>query len=37
MRAALTEEFGGIDGVNLGERPDPVPAAGQVLVRHPRA
>jgi NADPH:quinone reductase len=33
MRAALAEEFGGIDGVKLGERPDPVPAAGQVLVR----
>jgi len=32
MRAALAEEFGGIDGVKLGERPDPVPAAGQVLV-----
>ena len=33
MRAALAEEFGGIDGVKLGERPVPVPAAGQVLVR----
>ena len=33
MRAALAEEFGGIDGVKPGERPDPVPAAGQVLVR----
>ena len=33
MRAALAEEFGGIDGVKLGERPDPVPAAGQVPVR----
>ena len=33
MRAALAKEFGGIDGVKLGERPDPVPAAGQVLVR----
>jgi NADPH:quinone reductase len=33
MRAALAEELGGIDSVKLGERPDPVPAAGQVLVR----
>ena len=33
MRVALAEEFGGIDGVKPGERPDPVPAAGQVLVR----
>ena len=33
MRVALAEEFGGIDRVKLGERPDPVPAAGQVLVR----
>jgi NADPH2:quinone reductase len=33
MRAALAEEFGGIGGVKLGERPDPLPAAGQVLVR----
>jgi NADPH2:quinone reductase len=33
MRAALAEEFGGVDSVKLGERPDPVPAAGQVLVR----
>jgi NADPH:quinone reductase len=33
MRVALAEEFGGIDGVKLGERPDPVPASGQVLVR----
>ena len=27
MRVALAEEFAGIDGVKLGERPDPVPAA----------
>jgi NADPH:quinone reductase len=33
MRAALAEEFGGIDGVRLGERPDPACGAGQVLVR----
>ncbi len=33
MRVALAEEFSGIDGVKLSERPDPVPAAGQVLVR----
>ena len=33
MRVALSEELGGIDGVELGERPDPAPAAGQVLVR----
>src|ERR1700751_2266238 len=32
MRVALAEEFGGIDGVKLGEQPDLVPAAGQVLV-----
>ena len=33
MRVALVAELGGIDRVELGERPDPVPAAGQVLVR----
>lgn len=33
MRVALAEELDGIDSVELGERPDPVPAAGQVLVR----
>jgi NADPH:quinone reductase-like Zn-dependent oxidoreductase len=33
MRAALAAEFGGIESVRLGERPDPVPAAGQVVVR----
>jgi len=33
MRAALAWELGGIDRVELGERPDPVPEAGQVLVR----
>jgi NADPH:quinone reductase len=33
MRAAVAAELGGVGGVELGERPDPVPAAGQVLVR----
>ena len=33
MRAALAEELNGIDCVRLGERPDPSPAEGQVLVR----
>jgi len=33
MRAALAEEFGGIDSVRLGERPEPVADAGQVLIR----
>jgi len=33
MRAALAAELRGIDGVELGERPDPVPAADQVLIR----
>ena len=33
MRVALAEELGGIDRVELGDRPDPVPAAGQALVR----
>jgi NADPH:quinone reductase-like Zn-dependent oxidoreductase len=33
MRVALAEELDGIDRVELGERPDPVPAAGQALVR----
>jgi NADPH:quinone reductase-like Zn-dependent oxidoreductase len=33
MRAALAEELGGIGRVELGERPDPVPGAEQVLVR----
>lgn len=33
MRVALAEELGGIDSVTLRERPDPVPAAGQALVR----
>ena len=33
MRVALAEELGGIDSVELGERPTPAPAAGQALVR----
>ncbi len=33
MRVALAEELGGIDSVELGERPDPAPATGQALVR----
>jgi NADPH2:quinone reductase len=33
MRAALAEELAGIDSVRLGDLPDPVPAAGEVLVR----
>ena len=33
MQAALARELGGIDSVELGERPQPVPGTGQVLVR----
>src|SRR5215831_14128930 len=33
MRAALARQLSGIDRVELGELPDPVPAAGQALVR----
>ena len=33
MRAALAKELTGIDRVELGDRPDPVPGAGQVLIR----
>ncbi len=33
MRVALAEELGGIGSVELGERPDPAPSAGQALVR----
>jgi NADPH2:quinone reductase len=33
MRVALAEELGGIDSVELRERPHPTPAAGQALVR----
>jgi NADPH:quinone reductase len=33
VRVALAQQLGGIDSVELGELPDPVPAAGQALVR----
>jgi NADPH2:quinone reductase len=33
MRVALVRRFGGIEDVEPGELPDPVPAAGQALVR----
>jgi NADPH:quinone reductase-like Zn-dependent oxidoreductase len=33
MRVALVRELGGIGSVELRERPDPTPAAGQVVVR----
>jgi len=33
MRAALVRELGGIGRVELRERPDPTPTAGQVVVR----
>ena len=33
MRVALAQQLGGIGSVKLGELPDPVPAAGQALVR----
>lgn len=33
MRVALARQLGGIDRVELGELPDPAPAAGQALVR----
>ena len=33
MRVALAEKLGGIDSVELGDRPDPAPGAGQVLIR----
>jgi len=33
MRVALAEEPGGIGSVDLGERPEPAPGAGQALVR----
>ena len=33
MRAAYYEAFGGPESLQLGDRPDPVPQAGQMLVR----
>jgi len=33
MRAAYYEAFGGPENLQVGERPDPVPDAGQMLVR----
>ena len=33
MRAALAQQLNGIDSVELGDLPDPVPAAGQALIR----
>ena len=33
MRVALAEQLDGVDSVKLSQLPDPVPAAGQVLVR----
>jgi NADPH:quinone reductase-like Zn-dependent oxidoreductase len=33
MRVAQTLEFGGIDSLELGELPNPAPAAGQALIR----
>jgi len=33
MRVAHVRQLGGIDGVELAERPDPVPEAGQALIR----
>jgi D-arabinose 1-dehydrogenase-like Zn-dependent alcohol dehydrogenase len=33
MRVALARRLNGIDSVELGEWPDPIPASGQVLVR----
>src|SRR6476469_11017591 len=33
MRVALVRELGGIGSVELRERPDPTPTAGQVVVR----
>lgn len=33
MRVALAQKLDGIDSVELGELPDPEPAAGQALVR----
>jgi NADPH:quinone reductase-like Zn-dependent oxidoreductase len=33
VRAIVQDEYGGVDRLRLEERPDPVPASGEVLVR----
>ena len=33
MKAVLMEGFGGVEVLNVGEAPKPVPAEGQVLIR----
>ena len=33
MRVALADNLIGIDSVELGEQPDPAPAAGQALIK----
>ena len=33
MRVALAMELGGIDSLELGDQPDPAPAAGQALIK----
>ncbi len=33
MRVALAMELGGIDSLQLGDQPDPAPAAGQALIK----
>jgi NADPH:quinone reductase-like Zn-dependent oxidoreductase len=33
MRVAQAENLSGIDSVELGDQPDPAPAAGQALIR----
>jgi hypothetical protein len=33
LRVALAENLSGIDSLELGDHPDPAPAAGQALIR----
>ena len=33
MKAIVIDDYGGTDRLRLDERPDPVPAAGEILVR----